>query len=309
MKPLPEIEKRHSMNFSEQLHACVDEVEQALERYTAFDAHLLQADVLRAMRYSLLGGGKRIRAVLALEFCRACGGDIRAAMPAACALEMVHAYSLIHDDLPCMDDDDMRRGKPSCHKAFGEAIALLAGDGLLTMAFESLSAPETVRRMGAERALACVGALSRAAGEYGMLGGQAIDIRSGQSRLSGDEHANMVQMKTGALLCAAAECGCIAAGADAPQINLAREYARCVGFAFQITDDLLDVLGDAAVLGKPTGSDERAGKVTFVTLFGIPKAREMAQDLFRQAHGFLQQLCPENTFLPALTDMLLNRKS
>jgi geranylgeranyl diphosphate synthase type II len=297
------------MDFSEQLRAVVAEVETALEAMTAFDERLLQADVIRAMRYSLLGGGKRIRAVLTLELCRATGGDAKVAMPAACALEMVHAYSLIHDDLPCMDDDDMRRGRPSCHKAFDEATALLAGDGLLTMAFETLSSPGTLRLMGERRAIACVGALSRAAGEYGMLGGQAIDVRSGNTKLPTDAHSQMVHMKTNALICAAAECGCIAADAGEEKTALAREYAQCVGYAFQITDDLLDVLGDEAVLGKPVGSDERAGKVTFVTLYGIKKSQEMASSLFLQAREKLLQLCPENTFLPALTDMLLRRKS
>lgn len=295
--------------FVEYLGRYVGRVEEALDAYTSHDPSIGQREVMEAMRYSLLGGGKRLRAVITLEMCRAMGCEPERAVPAACAIEMIHAYSLIHDDLPCMDDDDMRRGKPSCHKQFGEALAVLAGDGLLTLAFEVLSKRETAERMGADRALACVGVLSSAAGEYGMLGGQVIDVRSEGKTLSAARHADMVAMKTGALFGAAALCGCIAAGASPVQRTLALEYAQKVGLAFQISDDLLDVTGDSAVLGKNTGSDAKAGKATYVTLLGEREAAARVEALLGEALDILKRLCPGNTVLPELTRRLGARRS
>ncbi|MEG1773395.1 MAG: polyprenyl synthetase family protein, partial [Oscillospiraceae bacterium] len=289
------------MNFQTQFTEYRRQVEEALEGYTASAPSLAQGEVLDAMRYSLLGGGKRLRAVLALEFCRIFGGDPMRAMPAACALEMVHAYSLIHDDLPCMDDDDLRRGKPSCHKRFGESLAVLAGDGLLTLAFETLSCPETIRTMGADRALGCIGTLARNAGEYGMLGGQVIDVQNEGRSLTPEVHAEMVRMKTGALVCAATQCGCIAAGAGEIHTALALSYAQKIGEAFQITDDLLDVIGDAALLGKSIGTDARDHKNTYVTLLGQERAAAQAAELFAQTAELILQITDDGSFLRGLT--------
>ena len=222
---------------------------------------------------------------------------------------MIHAYSLIHDDLPCMDDGAMRRGKPTNHRKFGEALAVLAGDGLLTLAFEVLSCPQTVALLGAERALALTGVLSRAAGEYGMLGGQVVDVLSEGKLLTLPQHRHMVAMKTGALITAAVHCGCISAGADPADTERALAYGEKIGLAFQITDDILDIIGDSTVLGKNTGSDEKSNKVTFVSLMGIEAAKAKADVLFDSALADLGALFPENTFLPELTKLLANRNS
>ncbi|MCI1991190.1 MAG: polyprenyl synthetase family protein, partial [Oscillospiraceae bacterium] len=206
-------------------------VEDALRKYVP-EVSLMQSGLFRAMRYSLLAGGKRIRPVLVLEFCGLCGGDQEAALPFACAVEMIHTYSLIHDDLPCMDDDGLRRGKPSNHVVFGEAQALLAGDALLTMAFETMLSPESVKGVGAERAADAAGILAKAAGAYGMAGGQAIDLMSEGKKVSEETLQKMDECKTGALIRAAAKMGCALAGADSGQIRAADEYAAAIGFAF-----------------------------------------------------------------------------
>jgi len=284
-----------------------NEIEEKLNFYTDYTTNIYQAPVMEAMRYSLLGGGKRIRAVLALEFCAAFGTDREMAFPAACALEMVHAYSLIHDDLPCMDDDDMRRGKPTNHKQFGEALAVLAGDGLLTLAFETLSRDDTVAALGAKKSIDLVKCLSFASGEYGMLGGQAIDVLNEGCSISGDVHSKMVSMKTGALIKAAVHCGCISAGASEDKTAKALEFAELIGRAFQITDDILDVIGDSALLGKNVGSDEKDNKVTFVSLYGIEKAKQMSDECYNKALLILNDLLPDNEFLPWLTGLLARR--
>lgn len=295
------------MRFEDEFSTLCAQVENHLQLLTEYAEGIMQAPVLDAMRYSLLGGGKRIRAVLAVAFCQAFGMPGELAMPAACALEMIHAYSLIHDDLPCMDDDDMRRGKPSNHKRFGEGLAVLAGDGLLTLAFEVVSSEETQRLLGADCALAMARTLSKAAGEYGMLGGQVVDVTSEGKSLTLSQHHDMVAMKTGALICAAVRCGCIAAGASTHQTELAQSYAKKIGLAFQITDDILDVTGNSAVLGKNIGSDEKAHKVTFVSLLGLEAAQKEADRLFDSAQRDLAELFPESTFLPALTKLMAQR--
>ena len=246
-------------------------------------AGLAQQRVADAMRYSLLGGGKRLRGAFVLEFCRVCGGSAEAAMPFACAVEMIHAYSLIHDDLPCMDNDDLRRGKPSCHRAFGEAMAVLAGDGLLTLAFETALAPETLRHTGAQAALQAAGALARGAGLYGMLGGQCVDVEEEGCLPDAQTLEKMCAMKTGALITAACQAGCIIAGADETGISAAADYARALGLAFQIRDDMLDCIGDAQTLGKATGVDARQGKTTFVGLYGLTRCEEMVAQLTQKA--------------------------
>ena len=259
--------------------------------------------VSEAMRYSLEGGGKRIRPCLTLEFCRVCGGDVTAAVPFAAAVEMVHTYSLIHDDLPCMDDDDMRRGKSACHVRFGYANALLAGDGLLTKAFETLaSAPLPGDRIA--RAVRC---LASAAGHGGMILGQTMDLQNeGRSVELGvlrqtDAH------KTGALLRAACVLGCIAAGASDTQIEKAAEYAEALGLAFQIVDDILDVTSDTATLGKPVGSDAAQHKNTYVTLCGLDGARDCALQYTADAVRAAQAFGSEGETLRVLAEQLLHR--
>ena len=217
-----------------------------------------------SIRYSLLAGGKRIRPVLTLEFARLGGIDWHLALPFACALELVHNYSLIHDDLPCMDDDDLRRGKPTNHKVYGETLAVLAGDALQPEAFRLMAeAPG----LSAETKLEAVRVLSRACGADGMVGGQVLDTLCRVNTREGLQELN--RLKTGVMISAAADLGCVAAGMSVEKRAQARQYADNLGLAFQIRDDMLDVMGDEAVFGKPIGSDREEGKITYVDLLGL----------------------------------------
>ena len=265
---------------------------------------LPQARIAEACRYSLLGGGKRLRPALLLEFYRLCGGeDPRVAMPFACGLEMIHTYSLIHDDLPCMDDDDMRRGRPACHKAFDEATAVLAGDALLNRAFEIMS---LYNRAEPQAALNTMALISRSSGFLGMIGGQVLDLSFEGRLVPENEMRNMIALKTGALLKAACLGGCLLANAPEQQRAAAEKYAEAVGLAFQIQDDILDVVGDTALLGKQTGSDEQQNKTTFVTLYGLEGCRKMVADLTEQALE-AAQIFDDNRFIRELALWLAGR--
>lgn len=264
-----------------------------------------RGDLYDAMYYSLLAGGKRIRPVLVLETCRMCGGDPAAALPFAGAVEMIHTYSLIHDDLPCMDDDDLRRGRPTNHKVFGEAVAVLAGDGLLTAAFET--ALEGGECLPAERVTAACACLARAAGARGMVGGQALDMAAEGRSLRQQELERLQALKTGALIAAAAEMGCIAAGGDELERAAVRRYAQKLGLAFQIRDDMLDVVGDEQTLGKSIGSDSANEKTTFYTLKGLDACRELVETLTREAEEALSTF-EERGFLCWLADQLAGRE-
>lgn len=249
------------MTFKDVMEGYQKTVETYLQTLFAEDAP--QKQLFDAMRYSLLAGGKRIRPILVLEFCRICGGDAEKAMPFAAAIEMVHTYSLIHDDLPCMDNDDYRRGRLTNHKVFGEANAVLAGDALLTAAFGQLARAE----LPAERIGKAVALLSQRAGECGMVGGQVLDLAGEQLVLTEEEIYNLHRLKTGALISASCQLGVIAAGGTQEQLDAADRYAEALGLAFQTRDDMLDVLGDAGKMGKATGMDEN--KNTFVRLYGV----------------------------------------
>lgn len=288
-----------------------------LERYTAIteeklgqivkqESDLLQNTVFDSMRYSLFSGGKRIRPALVLGFCSALGGDEKKALPFAAAIELIHTYSLIHDDLPCMDDDDMRRGRPTNHVVYGEATAVLAGDGLLNRAYEAVFSEETVELVGAKTAIEAGRVLAGAAGVYGMIGGQIIDMENEGKESSAETVNRLNELKTGALIKAAAVMGCIAAGANETQIKAAELYASCIGQAFQIIDDILDVVGDAEVFGKPIGSDADNNKTNYVTLYGLEKAREMAFELTQKAKNTLD-VFEKPQFLAELADMLYER--
>ena len=264
-------------------------------------------DLYESMRYSLLAGGKRIRPVLALEFARLAGlADWKTALPMACALELVHTYSLIHDDLPCMDDDDLRRGRPTNHKVFGEANAVLAGDGLLTAAFETMLAPG--QKLPPERVLGAAGILARAAGGRGMVGGQVLDM-AGEGRALGlTEVEELQRLKTGALIRAAVEMGCAVAGGAEEQREALCRYADCLGLAFQIQDDILDVVGDEATLGKPIGSDARSDKTTFVALKGLADCRILVAELTDRAVEALAPFGSEAESLRGLAQSLAGRE-
>ncbi len=262
-----------------------------------------QNDVVRAMRYSLANGGKRLRPIFTLEFCKMCGGDVEKALPLACAVEYVHTYSLIHDDLPCMDDDDMRRGNPSCHKMYGEATALLAGDALLTHAFDLVTSAD----IDGEAAAQAVSLLAQNAGVGGMIGGQVLDLKYETGTPSLTDVLTVYKLKTGALIAAACIMGCIAAGASSEQIEAASKYAYYLGIAFQIKDDLLDIYGDEAKIGKPIGSDENNDKSTYVTLTSAKKAEEDVANLTASAIGELAKF-NDNEFLTELSRYLINRE-
>ena len=262
--------------------------------------------VLDAMKYSLSAGGKRIRPVLALEFCRLAGGEIEQALPVAAAIEMTHTFSLIHDDLPCMDDDDMRRGKPSCHKAFDEATALLAGDALAVLPYELLARSVIEKGANAEKVAMVIAKLAQCVGAYGMIGGQQIDTQFENQSIGGEALLKMYELKTSRLLQAACVCGCIIGGGSEEEIKQADAYGKSLGLAFQIVDDILDVTGDQETLGKPIGSDAVNNKETYVSLYGVEAAREKAAELTNEALKALE-FFDDNDFLTELTKQLLNR--
>lgn len=262
--------------------------------------------MLEAMAYSLKNGGKRIRPMLTLEFCRVCGGDYKSAIPFALGAEMIHTYSLIHDDLPCMDDDDMRRGKPSSHKVYGEANALLAGDALLTYAFETVLSADN---MSGDKKAAAGLALAKAAGCSGMIAGQVMDLANEEKTVALDEIRATDKLKTGEMIRVSALMGCIAAGADEEKIKAAEKYCECIGLAFQIVDDILDVTSDAETLGKPIGSDAQNGKSTYVSLLGLEKSAEFAEKLTIDAKAALDIFGDEGEFLSELADKLLKREN
>lgn len=258
-------------------------IQQYLEEYySRFDSQP-QKQLFEAIRYSLLAGGKRLRPIFAFEFCRLAGGDWKNAAPFAGAIEMIHTYSLIHDDLPCMDNDDYRRGRLTNHKVFGEAMAVLAGDALLTDAFALAS---TAKLPNPAQMSLAVGVLSENAGSLGMVGGQVLDMLSQQRECSEQEVLDIQSRKTGALINAACVLGAIAGGAGEAQIKAAAGFAGCLGLAFQIRDDMLDVIGDAGELGKATGHD--ADKNTFVRLYGLEKCEELVQKYTNAAIEQLQ---------------------
>lgn len=287
-------------DFKTQLAADQALIEQALTQYA--DRWPAYGALQKAMAYSLLSGGKRIRPILTLAVCRLFGGQAEQALPFACGLEMVHTYSLIHDDLPCMDDDDFRRGRPTNHKVFGEATAVLAGDALLTAAFETLTqAPVSPAQVG--RGVSC---LARLAGPAGMVGGQMLDLCGEGKQLGYDEILQLQALKTGCLLEAAARLGAIAADSTPEQEEAAAQYARKLGLAFQIRDDLLDVLGEEATFGKPIGSDRENQKSTFVQCKGVDDCKRLVHTLTEEAIAALSAY-PGRPFLEGLARMLEER--
>lgn len=296
--------------MAEYLEASRRWVDAALDRYLPEEGLGLSAGcpprLAAAMRHSVLGGGKRLRPVLALLAAEACGGEVEAALPVACALELVHTYSLVHDDLPAMDDDDLRRGRPTCHKAFDEATAILAGDALATLAFEILA--REVRP--GEVALGCIRALAEAAGPEGMVGGQMADLEA-EGRVDGTvaELEAIHRRKTGALLRAALRMGGLVGGGTREQLEALDGYGRAVGLAFQIVDDLLDVEGDEAKLGKRVKKDLGQGKWTYPGLLGVEASRERARVLAAEGVAALEGFGESADRLRQLAWALLERES
>lgn len=283
-----------------------EKIEEQLLEYTK-NKDSLQGVVYQAMEYSLMAGGKRLRPVLMLEFCRMCGGDVSKYPDIACTIEMIHTFSLIHDDLPCMDDDDYRRGMPSCHKAFPENIALLAGDALNTLAFETIAKAAIEGRISADKAVMLISVLGNAVGAEGMIGGQVIDLESEGKDISVDTLNTLQEKKTGALIEAACVMGVILAG-KFDKIPAAANYAGALGKAFQIVDDILDVTGSFEELGKPIGSDDEQGKNTYVSLIGLEESKYTADKLTENALSYLDEF-EDNDFVKDLTKILLERRN
>ena len=289
------------------LKAYADKVNEQLLKFTENKSQL-QGVVLDAMEYSLTAGGKRLRPILMLEFYRMCGGDdLDKMLKLACSVELIHTYSLIHDDLPCMDDDDYRRGKPSCHKAFPENIALLAGDALNTLAFEVISDCAMEGTVSADKAVTLISVLSKAIGAEGMIGGQVIDLQTENEEIDIETLNKLQSCKTGALIEAACVMGVIAAG-KMEMIPVAADYAQAMGRAFQIVDDILDVTGTFEELGKPIGSDSEQHKNTYVSLLGLERSKQIASQLTVQALAHLKKF-DNNEFMYELTQELLDRRS
>lgn len=289
----------------EQLRDYAEMTERALEQYLP-ERECLQKNVILAARHSLTAGGKRLRPALVMEFTRVCGGEPECALPVACAIEMMHTFSLIHDDLPCMDNDDMRRGKPSCHKAFGEANALLAGDALAILPAEIIAKAGLKGTISQSSALKIISLLGEQAGVYGMIGGQVIDTENEGKQLPENILLEMYRMKTGALLEFCCRAGVIAAGGGADLQLAAGTYARKLGLAFQIIDDILDVTADEKLLGKPVGSDRESGKYTYASIAGLERARAEAAQLTEEAVQALE-VFDDREFLVGLTRLLLER--
>ena len=281
-------------------------VEEALYRYLPEDG--IPTEIYKAVRYSVFNGGKRIRPILCLAAAEAVGGDLVPAMPVACALELIHTYSLIHDDLPSMDNDDFRRGKPTCHKVFGENIAILAGDALLTEAFSLLSRAEKVM-FSAERRLAIIQEIADAAGIGGMVGGQALDVISEKSGADQKILQEIHRRKTAALIGAAVKSGAMIFNAGKDKIQSLTEYGMNVGQAFQIADDILNVEGDSELMGKGTGSDAARNKLTYPSLMGIQKAKEKLAEHIEAAVASLSGFGERSMPLVVIARYIKERKS
>lgn len=262
-----------------------------------------QAGLFEAMRYSLNAGGKRIRPILVLEFCKITGGDCDKSLPVACAIEMLHTYSLIHDDLPCMDNDDLRRGKPTNHVVYGECTATLAGDALQAEAFGTILRSA----LPAESRAECARILADAVGADGMCGGQFLDMLGENKLLTADELDEINSRKTGALLIAACTMGVAAAGGNEKQSEAARRFGAAIGAAFQIRDDMLDVISTSEQLGKPIGSDAQEHKNTYMALYGAERCMKMIEKLTEVAKAALNEAFDDTAFLCELADSMVTR--
>jgi len=296
------------MEFEQELKSRRDMVESALDRLLPA-AETKPAAIHQAMRYAVFNGGKRLRPILVMEGARLVGKDMRKVLPLACAIELIHSYSLVHDDLPAMDDDDLRRGKPTCHKVFGEALAILAGDALLTQAFELPAHLVDDQEIMPSNVIRAWNELARAAGSRGMIAGQVVDLESENKAVDGDTLRFMHQNKTGALFKAALKSGAMIFGADEGQLRALGNYADHFGLAFQITDDILDVEGDESVTGKTAGSDARGDKATYVSIYGLAESRRMAKTSIDQAIQSIEVFGEEKWFLQELAWRILERKS
>ena len=294
------------MDFKERLKQRAKEVDSYLEQYLPKESEY-PSEIFEAMRYSIFAGGKRLRPVMLLSACEALGGDGNRAIPFACAIEMIHTYSLIHDDLPAMDNDDYRRGRLTSHKKFGEALAILAGDGLLHHAFEVMS-NACVTDCCVETAKA-MQAIAHGAGVYGMLSGQVVDVLSEGKQIDEKTMYFIHKNKTAAMLQGALKAGALLAGADKQQVDNMEKAGEKIGVAFQIADDILDITSTLQELGKPVHSDEKNEKNTYVTMYGMEESKKMVEKLSQEAIAILETFGERANFLVELTHYLIDRKN
>jgi len=292
------------MDLKRYLVARQKEVDRALDRFLP-KASVPPATLHKAMRYSLFAGGKRLRPILCVAAAEACGGKTSAALPQACAVECIHTYSLIHDDLPSMDNDDLRRGRPTCHKVYGDAIAILAGDALLTLAFEIATHAKPVSRYDLRDIFLDI---ADAAGSQKLIAGQVADLEAEGRRIDRAEVQSIHENKTAALLTASVRLGAMSANASAKQLSAITAFGRALGLAFQVIDDILDVTQTSEKLGKSAGKDLAAQKATYPAVLGLEKARAEARRLTAKAHSALKSLGPKAAMLRALADYLLARE-
>lgn len=293
------------MNLENVLKDKIEKINTALTKYMAYEKNP-QSIIYDAMKYSLFAGGKRLRPVIMLLVSDMLSGDEDEVMPFACAMEMIHTYSLIHDDLPSMDNDDLRRGKLTNHKVYGEAMAILAGDSLLNKAFEITSQHNY---KNPDKALSAIAVLASSSGTEGMIGGQTVDIQSEGKKISTDELIYLHTLKTGAIIRSSGVIGAIMAGASKEQIKAIDEFCKNLGIAFQVQDDLLDVTGNEKELGKPIGSDTDSEKTTFVSLFGIEGTKKAVCDYTNKAISSLDIFGEKANILIELANYLINRNS
>jgi geranylgeranyl diphosphate synthase type II len=296
------------MDLKAYISECGAKINTALETFLPAE-DILPENLHKAMMYSVMAGGKRIRPVLMMAACQAVGGKADNVVPVACSMEMIHTYSLIHDDLPAMDDDDFRRGKPTCHKVFGEAMAILAGDALLTQAFVLLSAPQTSDLLphGAVREIIHI--IARNAGSFGMVGGQAVDIESEGKEIDFPTLEYIHTHKTGGLILASVQAGALAGGADKEAFSHLTRYGEAIGLAFQVADDILDVVGDKELMGKTLGVDQARGKATYPAFFGLEASRERAFELRDLAVTALQPFDEKADYLRHIAHFIVDRTS
>jgi len=293
------------MEFKDVLKEKINYIETLLNEYMPKEEGYQQT-VIQAMNYSLKAGGKRLRPILTLESCKIVGGKESDAIPFAVAIEMIHTYSLIHDDLPALDNDDLRRGKPTNHKVFGEAMATLAGDALLNYAFEVMLSSSTDKK-DSNKYLKAINEIAKHAGIYGMIGGQVVDVESENKIIDKDKLDFIHLNKTAAMIIGCMRAGAIIGGANEEELEKVTKYGKNIGLSFQIVDDILDITGDEAKLGKPIGSDIENHKSTYPSLLGLEKSRQIARQLIEEGKSSIDGLSSEIDFLNQLGDYIISR--
>lgn len=294
------------MEFKNSLKIKSDYIEELLKKYMPKEDGY-QSTIMESMNYSLKAGGKRLRPILTLEACKIVGGNEEDAIPFAMAIEMIHTYSLIHDDLPSLDNDDLRRGKPTNHKVYGEAMAILAGDGLLNYAYEIMLS-SSLNKDNPEKYLRAIGEIAKSAGIYGMIGGQVVDVES-ENTLIPKEKLDYIHLnKTAAIMVGCMRAGAIVGNANEEQLEKVTKYAKNIGLSFQIVDDILDIIGDESKLGKHVGSDIENNKSTYPSLIGLEKSKEVSTQLINEARENIKTLNGDYSFLDGLANYIIDRE-